>query len=318
MSVWGKFFLGLTIVLAAADAYLVTVLYAHRTKWQRQIEQKRETLVQTETALQEVRTSVRNKRLALGRIEAIWGRFEDDLENPQGPDIGMAHLDTQGRVLNAQDGTLAFGAGATNGILEPAADKAPPVVHIFMDEAEGASTYLGEFALTDVQADQSGGTLTQQPPMPTSVAALQQLQDQPLRVRETIPSSWRGLVDDYFARHAVINQRLDFQRNQLQIQTEQLAKSQAILAQRLAELNGDPQPPEGASDQIINGLVLTIRDAETARNAEQQRLDELRHDYVRKINHLNDVVRQNRQTVSQLPGYEESLAKPDPRTASVK
>jgi hypothetical protein len=33
MNVWGKVFLGLTIVLAATDAYLVTVLHAHRNKW---------------------------------------------------------------------------------------------------------------------------------------------------------------------------------------------------------------------------------------------------------------------------------------------
>jgi hypothetical protein len=196
------------------------------------------------------------------------------------------------------------------------AEKPQPLVYVFANQADGSSHYVGEFVLRDVQAGQTGMQLTQQPPLPTAIAALQQLQGQNLRVRPAIPPASRSLFDDYFARHAVINQQLDFQRNQLQIQTAQLAKSQAILAQRLAELNGDPQPPEGASEQVVKGLVVTIRDEESARNAELQVLDGLRHDFARKTAQLNSLVQQNQQTVSGLPGYEESQAKPDPRTAA--
>ena len=312
MNVGGKFLLGLTIILAGADAYLVTVLYAHRTKWQQQIEQKRDAVESTEIAARDAEKRVITLKNDLSRITANWGQFR--VENS----VGAAHLDVDGQVLNAQDGSLAFGAGTSVGIPEPAADKAPPVMHIFAETQDGGSQYLGEFALTTVQANQSGGQLTQQPPMPTSIAALQQLQGEKLRIRETIPSSWRGIFDDFFARHAMLNQRLDFQQNQLRIQTEQLAKSQAILTQRLAELNGDPQPPEGASDQVVNGLVVTIRGEETARNADQQELDRLRHEYARKIDELNQLVSENRQAVSELPEYQESLAKPEPRTASVQ
>lgn len=311
MNVGGKILLGLTIILAGADAYLVTVLYAHRTKWQQQIEQKRDAVESTEIAARDAEKRVITLKNDLSRITANWGQFR--VENS----VGAAHLDVDGQVLNAQDGSLAFGAGTSVGIPEPAADKAPPVMHIFAETQDGGSQYLGEFALTTVQANQSGGQLTQQPPMPTSIAALQQLQGEKLRIRESIPSSWRGIFDDFFARHALLSQRLDFQQNQLRIQTEQLAKSQEILTQRLAELNGDPQPPEGASDQVVNGLVVTIRGQETARNAEQQDVDRLRHEYARKIDELNRLVGENRQAVSQLPEYQESLAKPEPRTASV-
>jgi hypothetical protein len=317
MNVWGKVLLGLAIVLAAADAYLVAVLHAHRSKWQRDIEGKRASLAQTETALQEAQARVLDRQNELNRIDATWGRFRDNFENPQQPVFGNAHLDVaQARTLNAQDGTLAFSAGADAGIAAPAADKAPPVVHVFINEADGASRYLGELALTVVEGQQAAARLTQQPPLPNTAAALQQLQNQTLRVRKTIPASWRGLFDDYFARHAVINQRLDFQQNQLRIQNEQLTKSQAILAQRLAELNGDSQAPQGASEQVVEGLVVTIRDEESARNEELDVLDELRHEYARKIENLNTLVRQNQQAVSGLPDYEESLAKPDPRTVS--
>jgi hypothetical protein len=67
---------------------------------------------------------------------------------------------------------------------------------------------------------------------------------------------------------------------------------------------------------VINGLVVTIRDEETARNAESQVLDGLRRDLARKVVRLNQIVAENKEDVTKLPGYEESLAKPDPRTAS--
>jgi len=303
MHVLGKVFLALTIILAAADTYLVAVLFKHRENWQTKIEGQRQTLATEEAKLQDTRKRVLGMQNELDRIQAIWG---NQWTVAQG-----------GNVLNAQNGTLAIGAGAQlPGWPMPVPEKALPLVFVFSNEADGSSRYLGEFALSDVQAEQSGGQLTQQPPLPTSVEALQALQGQPLRIRETIPAAWRGLYDDYFARQAVIAQRLDFQRNQLQIQTAQLAKSQAILAQRLAELNGDAQPPQGASEQVVNGLVVTIRDEETARNAESQVLDALRHDLARKVVRLNQIVAENKEDVTKLPGYEESLTKPDPRTAS--
>jgi hypothetical protein len=304
MHVLGKFLLGLTIVLAAADTYLVAVLYRHREKWQSQIETRRQSLADAEAKLRDSRKQVLGLRNELDRIEAVWG---DQWAATAG-----------GSVLNAQTGTLAINGGPQpfpNWPI-PVPEKPLPLVYVFSVEQDGASHYLGEFAMSEVQAAQSSGELTHQPPLPTSIAALQALQGQPLRVRETMPAAWRGLFDDYFARQAVIAQRLDFQRNQLQIQTAQLAKSQAILAQRLAELNGDPQPPQGASQQVTNGLVVTIRDEETARNAEEQVLDGLRHDLARKVVRLNDIVAENKEAVSKLPGYEESLTKPDPRTAS--
>jgi len=319
MSGLGKVFLGLTIVLAAADAYFVAVLHAHRSKWQQDIEKSRGDLAVAEESVKDLRARVLDKQNQLARIEAVWGRFPDNRQEGQDPEIGLAHLDVPqgGRVLNAQAGTLAVNAGVQAGITPPT-EQAPSVVYVFADEPDGASQYLGEVALTEVLPDQAAGTLTQQPPLPTAVDALAHLQGQLLRVRETIPSSWRSQFDDYFARHAVINQRLLFQLNQLEIQTKELAKSQAIHDQRLAELNGDPQPPQGASQQVIDGLVLTIRDEETARNGELEQLDTLRHDFARKIELLNDLVRQNQGAVSELPGYEESLAKPEPRTASTK
>lgn len=301
MNIGGKILLGLAIVLALADAYLVTVLHGQRADWQQKIEKGRADLAQVETQLQDVSKRYREKSNELARIETEWGKY---------------HNVPQGRVLNAEQGTLAIAAGAVAGIQEPAPDKPAPLAYVFTNEPDGSSRYIGEFALRDVQADQSGMQLTQQPPLSTSIAALQQLQAQTLRVRDSIPAASKALFDDYFARHAVIFQRLTFQQNQLAIQTAELAKSEALLAQRMAELNGDDQAPEGASDQVVKGLVVTIRDEETERNSELEVLDQLRHQYSRKTGQLNELIRENQATVSRIPGYQESLEKPDPRTAA--
>jgi hypothetical protein len=298
MNVWGKVFLGITIVLAVVDAYLATLLLGHRAHWQRQIETAQTDYEQTHESLVTTRDRVQTLELEVNRIQDTWGQYWSV---------------PQGRPLNAQAGSFVISGGAALGLPQPPASGPAPIVYLFSEEADGTSKFLGGFRLSDVQADQAAGQIPHQPPMPPEIAAIQQYAGTPLRVRETVPSAWRSALGDFYAQYAVAEQNLSFQANQLQIQTAELAKSQAILDQRLAELNGDPQPPEGASQEVIDGLVLTIRKEETARNAALQVLDGLRHDYARKTNDLNNQVAGNKGTVATLPGYEQSLEKPPVR-----
>jgi hypothetical protein len=298
MNVWGKVFLGLTIVLAAADAYLAALLLGHRAHWQQQIEQAQTDYEQTHQSLLTARDRVQALQLEVNRIQDTWGQY---------------WTVPQGRPLNAQVGSFVIDGGAALGLPQPPASGPAPIVYLFSEEADGTSRFLGGFRLSDVQAEQAAGQIPHQPPMPPEIAGIQQYAGTPIRVREAVPSAWRSALGDFYAQYAVAEQNLSFQANQLQIQTGELAKSQAILDQRLAELNGDPQPPEGASQEVIDGLVLTIRKEETDRNAALQVLDGLRHDYARKTNALNDQVAGNKATVATLPGYEQSLEKPPVR-----
>lgn len=298
MHVLGKVFLGLTIVLAGVDAYLATLLVGHRQHWEKQIENVQAEVAQTHENLVATRDRVRGLELELNRIHDTWGQY---------------WTTPPGRPLNAQTGVFVIGGGSALGLPQPAAGAPAPPVYLFSEEADGSSRFLGEFRLTDVQADQAGGQIPHQPPLPPEIAGLQQYAGTPIRVRESVPSAWRSATADLYAQFAVAEQNLTFQANQLQIQNEELAKSQAILDQRLAELNGDPQPPEGASQEVIDGLVLTIRKEETSRNAALQLLDGLRHDYARKTNQLNEMVAANKELAAALPGYDQSLEKPPVR-----
>lgn len=300
MHVLGKVFLGLTIVLAAVDAYLATILLAHQQHWSKQIADAQQQVETTHESLVAARAKVRSLELEANRIDDTWGQ---------------AWTAPQGRAINANAGSFAVGAGAALGLPQPPASGPAPTLYLFTDEPDGTSKFLGGFRMTDVQADQSGGQIPHQPPMPPEIAGLQQYAGGPIRIRETVPSAWRSAIADFYAQYAVAEQALTFQQNQLAIQNTQLAKSQSILDQRLAELNGDPQPPAGASQDVIDGLVLTIRKAETARDGELQTLDVLRHDYARKTIRLNELVDQNKQLVADLPGFEDSLLKPPSRTS---
>lgn len=300
MHVLGKVFLGLTIVLAAVDVYLATILLAHQQHWSKQIADAQQQYETTHESLLAARANVRSLELEVNRINDTWGQ---------------SWTAPQGRAINANAGSFAVGAGTSLGLPQPPASGAAPTLYLFTEEPDGTSKFLGGFRMTDVQADQSGGQIPHQPPMPPEIAGLQQYAGGPIRIRETVPSAWRSAIADFYAQYAVSQQALTFQQNQLAIQNTQLAKSQSILDQRLAELNGDPQPPEGASQDVIDGLVLTIRKAETARNGELQTLDVLRHDYARKTIRLNELVDQNKQLVADLPGFEDSLLKPPSRTS---
>jgi hypothetical protein len=98
---------------------------------------------------------------------------------------------------------------------------------------------------------------------------------------------------------------------------EQLAKSQSILDQRIAELSGDPDPPQGADQDVIDGLVETIRREEVARNADLNELYDLRRQYLRKTNRLVALIAENRAAVAELPGAT-AAAQPDaPSTVPV-
>ena len=297
MHVLGKVFLGLTIVVAAADAYLATLLVAHRNHWQARIETKQADYVKVHADLLAARKAVHARETELARIQNTWGN----------------QWTAAGGVNNAGNGEMRVAVGAQAGLPSPGAG-APPLAYFLVDNGDGSSRFLGEFQLVEVQPGQALGRLSR-PPIGNDATTWPA--DAQIRVRETIPSAWRSAFIEFYEQYAVAEQKLDFERNQLQIQATQMADSQLLLDQRLAELNGDPNPPQGASQDVVEGLVLTIRREETERNDALETLDALRHEYKRKVLHLNDVVAANKTTVEALPGYPQSIEKPAPRTADV-
>lgn len=296
MHVSGKILLGLTVVLALLDTYLATVLMGHQSHWQEQIEAKREQVfgadgvsgLKSEVAA--TKKQVVSLQNEINRIKNIWG------------DSWVS----TGRPADAARGVFQVDAGEANGILGPAADGPPVHAFPFTLNADGSSVYLGDFTYLDVQRDASAMQLTR-PPLDgeeTTWAAGN------VRLRENVPPAWRKLMTMLYQQRNVADQRLDSQQHRARNYEMQMAKAEEILDQRLAELNGDPDPPEGASQEVIDGLVLTIRQEEMLRDRENQVLNDLRHEFARKLVELNGLLEGNQKLVEALPGYEESLVKP--------
>lgn len=300
MHVSGKILLGLAIVLALVDTYLATILMGHQRHWQEQIEGKREQVFGVDgvsglkAEVAESRERVIGLRNEVNRIKNTWGD---------------TYL-TSGQPAGAASGGYQVNVGQAQGIAPPPADGPPVHVYPFTLNADGSSVYLGDFTLVDVQRDASSLQMTR-PPLDgeeTTWAAGN------VRLRENVPPAWRQQMTKIYEQRTKADQRLDSQQHLARNYELQMEKAQEALDQRLAELNGDPDPPEGASQDVIDGLVLTIRQEETLRDAQNEELNRLRHEFARKLVQLNELLAENKAMVQTLPGYEESLEKPPERT----
>lgn len=298
MHVLGKVFLGLTIFLGLVNVYLASVLLANRTHWHQQIEKRRADFESARKGRIDAQNQLSRVSLELDRIKTTWGDAWTGAGQP----------------LNLANASFAVGVGTAVGV--PVVVAAGPLkeMYLFVEDEAGKSRYLGAFRHQQAQADQSGFTLSRGYLYPDEGVAWQQVipaANAKWRVRESIPSSWRSGFATLDSDWSVAMKHLDDQQNSLRIASEQLAVSQGLLDQRYAELNGDPEPPEGASQDVIDGLVLTLRKEETARNARLQRVDELRHYYKRRIDELNGLLEQNQKTVNGLPGAQEASTRPE-------
>jgi len=300
MHVLGKVFLALTIVFALVDTYLSAVLMAHRTKWHSSIEQKQQQHEDLVDQLNDARDAHRNAEYELNRVTSTWRDKWDG-------GIG-------GRVLSPETGVLGLGVGSDAGIPGPGPNGTKPVVYIFTAPAEGPSRYIGAFELDPPQATQVAGQLWRTP-YDGETDDWNFDQSTAFRVRENIPSSWRSAFADLSGQYTLAAQALDAQTNLLNTLIAQQAASQAVLDQRLAELNGDPEPPMGASQDVLDGLVLTIRNEETDRNAELETIDRLRHELKRNRDILRALIAGNQQKVAELPGAEEASQRPSSSTS---
>lgn len=297
MHILGKVFLGLAILFGLIDAVLASMLLANRTHWQKRIEDKKKQYTDTiHPQLLAKRKQHLELQQELGRYQTTWGKSWS----------GLA-----GQVMNAQNGVVAVGAGTAAGLPDVSGGVAAKNMFLFVDDAEGTSHFIGEFKLGQSQADQSGFALARDFMYPDEGLGWQ-IPAGTWRIRQLVPSSWPEGFTELGTQYSLAMQGLDHQQHLLRIQTEQLAASQEVLDQRLAELNGDPQPPEGASQDVIDGVVLTIRKEETLRNADLELLDRLRHDYKRKIDELNALLAANQAAVDQLPGAQAAASRPSP------
>lgn len=262
MNKLGYMFIAPLLLICLCVAFFMTFrLLDGRKKWLDSIEAKKKQLDALQSgpeSVAAVRRQFENVRNELDWENDNWGKAW------QAPNSGASPVG---------DGSIELGVGSNAGLGRGIQDVAKlPVLYVFGNDAQGKVTYLGDFKLMEVRQDTSGAKLTR-PPFQNEVPSWPRGE---LRVREEIPSNYREELALLRTRAIIAEQHVRQETDQLAIQNLHVNASQKALDMRMNELNGNPEAPEKAGQDVKDGLVQTIRREETARNALVKEVDALR------------------------------------------
>lgn len=261
MGMLGKIFGSLLLVSLCVAFWLTGTMLAERKEWLDKISAKQLQLAALESGEESV-ASVR-RQFEVARNDLDW-EVDNWGQAWQAPNSGASPVG---------DGSIELGVGANAGLGRGQQDPAKlPVVYVLGPDAEGKQTYLGDFKLMEVRQDTAGGKLTRAP----FQGEVQSWPRGELRVREEIPGNFRNQIAELRTLALIAEQHVRQETDQLRIQDEHMKASQLALDKRMAELNGNPEAPEKAGEDVKDGLVQTLRREETARNALVKEVDALR------------------------------------------
>lgn len=292
MHVLGNVFLWLSVVLILVAITFSTMVLDVRSRWLSEIEQRQEALARSGEELRTTAVRVRTLEEELQRRIQLWG------------DVWTAE---NSRPMPGDDGRIEIGAGTSAGLGQKADQQGRdlPAVYVFSEGPDGASQYLGEFRLTEVLGDRAAARLTRRP-------YPQEMQSWPqgtFRIRENLPGDWRSAFADLESQQLIAETKLRTQALELETLNNQIRVSQAALDRRLAELNGDAEAPEGATQEVLDGLVETLRKFNTERDLVLAEVHRLRRQLDREYVRLRRILAGNREAAERV--YERAGSIPD-------
>ena len=284
MHTLGKVLLGFVAVLAVVALVLTSMLYDAQGAWQKKVEGRLATRADSTEQLRQKKLVVNDLEAEANRRMMSWGRAWE--LSPQ-----------QVQLLDPNEGIVGLGiVGLAQQEASP--DKPLPTIHLFGKNEDGTSNYIGAFRITAAEQNQVSAQMIRRP-YPGETDQWQAAAG--VRVWEAVPSNWRALNAELQAQTAIALQDVQDQQARLATQKLLVAKSQEQRERRMAELNGDPDPVDGAGQDTIDGLVVALRKEESARNQQLAELDQLRHEYNAKYNRLMELLEENRTLSGQLP-----------------
>ncbi|MEZ6145595.1 MAG: hypothetical protein R3B91_09325 [Planctomycetaceae bacterium] len=294
MHTLSKVLLGFVAVAAIAAIFLTSMLYDARNEWLKRVTTRQETVAKTEEDIRKKSLVVSDLQNDVNRLMMNWGRSWEIA--PQNVTLLDPETGAVGLQLGLNDG-LAVQESAAQ---QAGQDRLLPTIYLFGNAQDGTVSYLGAFRVTQVTPDQTAAQLIR-PPLPGEVDQWQVLAANGVRVWNNIPNSWLSLNSKYQGQITEAQQTVQDEEGRLATLEVLNQKSQEQLARRMAELEGDNDPLPGANQDVIDGLVQTLRNEESTRNQQLQVLDQLRHEYHAKYNELIDLLQRNRNLEKQLP-----------------
>lgn len=153
----------------------------------------------------------------------------------------------------------------------------PPVLHVFADNGQGGTTYIGEFIVPD-QASLTPDSAVLQPtwqPTPEDIQGWNFAGA--VRLRSQIPASGREAVENLNSTISRVIEKYIATDIRYAEQEKLKVGADGDLVQRKNELLGDPNGAEIAEHPEYKvGLVKALQDLEEERNSIQLAVDELR------------------------------------------
>ena len=274
MSRLGLVCLSLVLIGLAAESYIAAKLGLRRGEVEDQLRKAFTDTEKAQEAHKKSSSELSEARQKLAATKLGWG-YEWNF--PAGGNVGS---------VQAVGARLAVtGLGTANGLVAAQVTDAsgqqrlvPPVVHVFTDNGQGGSIYIGEFiaGIGANELTEQNATLT-----PSWSVSPQEIASwdfsKGARPRSQIPAGGRAAVENL---HQTI-QRTFSQLSQTALRIEEqkrLTDAAAVALQtRKNELLGDPE----AADNIEHpeyqlGLVQALVNIEEERNAVQAGVDQLR------------------------------------------
>lgn len=298
MHILGKVCLWLCVLLLIPLAIVSsTMLLTIRNHWLTEIEKERTQLESTKQRAELARVKVAALDEDFQRLTRSWG------------DVWSG----EGRPLAGAPGTLDLGIGANTGLPAPPANpgETRPVIYVYADSADGqSSTYLGTFGIQAGTGDRIGVTLTRA----AYPGEVESWPTGPMHVRRSLPANWLSVPVELHGQILMATTELATINEHLRSVMGQIVASNSILAQRMAELNGDASAVTGANQEIKDGLVETIRKFDTERNGLQSVTDQMRRELDSDYVKLRSVLDASARRVKQLEGASQgALPAPQPQ-----
>ncbi len=274
MSRLGLVCLILVLLGLGAESYIAAKLGLRRGEVEDQL---RKAIADTETAttgLEKAKIELGDSQQKLQSVKVGWG-YEWNF--PAGGNAGSVQV-VQGRLA-------VTGLGTSNGLTRRQVTDAngqarelAPVVHVFTDNGQGGSRYIGEFI-----ADISPNNLTETNSVliPTWAASPEEQQTWnfagAVRMRSQTPAGERSAVEHLHQSIQLTFSQLTQTGLRLEEQKRLNAAADEALQARKNELLGDAAAADNPDHPEYKlGLVQTLVDVEEERNAVQVAVDELR------------------------------------------
>lgn len=328
MTVWGKSFLGITLVLALTGVYLTARTVLTRNSWTEAIETLQAGNAETAENVRSKERELRNLKAKRSLLLTSWRRIFAN-KTVAGRDIGFFDVSFNG----ATQSVIGIRAPLTprEGITLPRfpvdanpqgnAGEVKPIFHAFIltGDPKNPSQYVGPFRLLQERDDKSEFYLAW-PTMEQTEAAVQAGAGKTWRFWEEVPRNFSDEQQLQVMDLVAANEHKAKMGERLRDAQARQKESEKQRDERIEEINqGIPNAdPKELGPEDVEGLINTIVAAETERNKTLAEVDDLR----RRIHDaqvlLNQLIDENRELERKLPQAAQTARQSNDRPTVLK